>query len=703
MWAPPLAAGTAMLVALTYVYVSLPLPKPPPAKETSFLYDRKGRFLKALHGEVDRIVISLDSMPLTLRQAVIAAEDEDFYSHPGVSMPAIVRAAWANFRGQDIQQGASTITQQYVRNAFPTEFGYLFDPEATEAKGEETDPGGFDRTISRKLKEALLAIKLERDLSKNEILERYLNTIYLGRGSYGVEAAARRYFAKSADELDVLESATLAGLISSPEANNPIRFPDRARVKRNHVLGQMAEMGFLSLSRARQLGAEPVEVAKQKTRRFRNVTRGPAAYFVDYASRHLQREYGDQTFIGGFRVTTTIDMKMQRLAEKAVTNHFNDPEDPDVALVAMDPRTGEVRAMVGGRNFKKAKCNLATADGTGRNCGTGRQTGSAYKMFTVAAAVDKGVSLKSTFTGPGHIVLKEYPECGEWADPSKGVSNYSDSGAGTMDIIGATASSVNTIFAQLIAEVGPARVVKMSHKLGIKSELPAVCSLTLGVAPVSPLEMTTSFATIASGGVRHWPTPVHEIKNSSGEVLHKTTKKGKRVMKTNDAWQVALALRAVVTGGTGTAANLPNVEVIGKTGTSENHANAYFCGSSRIMTACVWVGHKEGNIPMPGMTGGSFPARIWHDFMAPIHEGRKVPGFPEPELTGKTIKGKVAPPAPEKKKKKKVVVPPPSTAPPPPPPPAAQCSDGADNDGDTLIDHPADPECQSPNDDDESG
>ena len=519
------------------------------------------------------------------------------------------------------------MSQQYVRNAFRDELGY----------DRRT---GFDRTIARKLKEALLAIKLERKISKNQILERYLNTIYFGRSAYGAEAAARTYFGTKAENLTLLQSATLVGLIPRPVGTDPFEYPERALQERNRVLRRMAEAGFISDSTSRELQEKPLKVHNDKqTRRERNVTRGPAAYFVDYAKRTLQQKYGEsQTFTGGLRVTTTIDMKMQRFAEKAVSTHLGDRGDPDAALVAIDNRTGEVRAMIGGKNFRKAKCNLATARGGGRNCGTGRQTGSSFKMFTLAAAVDKGISLRSVFSGPGRIVMKDNPECGEWS--TRGVGNYADSGSGTMDLIGATAKSVNTIYAQLVAEVGPQRVVEMAKRLGIKSKLSAVCSITLGVHPVSPLEMTTSFATIASGGVRRDPTPLRRVETSEGEVLYRNTKDGKRVMKENDAWQVAKALRSVVTGGTGTAAALPNVEIIGKTGTSQNHANAYFCGSSRILTTCVWVGHSEGNIPMSGVTGGSYPARIFHSFMAPAHEGKSVPGFPEPTLTGKTVKGK---------------------------------------------------------------
>jgi penicillin-binding protein 1A len=368
--------------------------------------------------------------------------------------------------------------------------------------------------------------------------------------------------------------------------------------------------------------------------------------------------------------------------------------------------------MIGGKNFRKVKCNLATADGTGQNCGTGRQTGSAFKMFTIAAAVANGVSLRSTFAGPGRVVLKGHPECSPW--DTRGVSNYSDSGSGTMDLIGATARSVNTIFAQLVAEVGPQKVVDIAHKLGIESPLDPVCGITLGTEEVSPLEMTTSFATIAAGGVRHDATPIHEVKSSDGETLFQTSKKGERVLKPNQAWQVATALRAVVTGGTGTAANLPGVEVIGKTGTSEGHANAYFCGTTRILTTCVWVGYKKGNIPMTSVhgisvTGGSFPARIWRSFMEPIHAGRNVPGFPTAELTGKRVKGDVKIVKDKKPKKKKKsqnvggVVP--TTPPPPPPPPPTDpaCSDGADNDGDGATDFPSDLGCTGPDDNDESG
>jgi penicillin-binding protein 1A len=417
-----------------------------------------------------------------------------------------------------------------------------------------------------------------------------------------------------------------------------------------------------------------VETARRKKSR---VLSTPAAYFVDYTRQYLEKNYGyEETFAGGLRVRMTLDMTMQRAAERAITNHLGQPGDPDVALVALDPRTGEIKAMVGGKDFRKAKFNLATFRG-----GTGRQTGSAFKVFTLAAAVVKGISLRSRFAGPGKVIIDDDrcgPEWDRW-DPS----NYSDSGSGTLDLFGATRSSVNTIFAQLVVEVGPERVVEIAHKMGIQSPLDPVCSITLGTEEVTPLEMTQAFATLATGGVRHYATPVRVVRTATGEVLERTTKKGTRVMDANDAWQVVAALEGVVCCGTGTAANI-GVPQFGKTGTAEQHADAYFCGGTRLMVTCVWVGHKKARIPMTNVhgisvTGGSFPARIWHDFMAPVHQGRFVPDFPSPDFTGEIVEGKgieVTPsPTPPKKKekpkKKKLPprVPPPTTPPPTTPPP----------------------------------
>lgn len=714
LWVPPIALGTAMAVALTYVYFTLPLPPEPAARQTTFLFDQQGRLLTTLHGEVDRTLIPLEEMPDHLRQAVIAAEDEKFYSHVGIDPAAIIRAAWANLRGRDIEQGASTITQQYVRNAFPTEFGYELDPEATET-GKEENTGGFEKTVARKLKEALLAIKLERKLSKDEILERYLNTIYLGRGAYGVQAAAQKFFATGAKDLTLLQSATLAGLISSPEANSPVRYPERAKVKRDRVLRRMVELRFITAPEAERLIFEPVKTVKPKKSK---ILETQAAYFVDYTKQYLERKFGyEQTFAGGLRVVTSLDRKMQRAAEQAVAGQLYDPGDPDAALVAIDPRNGEIKAMVGGKDFRRAKFNLATFRG-----GTGRQTGSAFKMFTLAAAVDKGISLKSRFSGPGRVVIDD-PQCysnGEPWDPS----NYSDSGAGTMDLFGATTNSVNTIFAQLVVEVGPRNVARIARKMGITSPLDrpvgsgsVPCSITLGTLEVTPLDMAVAFSTLASGGIRHDATPVKEVKTPDGEVLQRSSRKGVRALDVNDAWQVVAALEGPVCCGTGTAANI-GVPQFGKTGTAENHADAYFCGGTRVLVTCVWVGHRKARIPLfvrgRSVTGGYIPAQIWHDFMLKALAGVHVPDFPQADFIGKIVKGKnistTPSPTPEKKKKKNkkkrqvIVIPTPITSPspPPPPPPPAACADGLDNDADGLTDFGMDPDCTAPEDADEA-
>lgn len=623
VWAVPGGLAALVVLALVVAYVRLSLPPADPLAHTTVLYDADGKLLTTLHGEQNRLSVPLSEVPREVRLAVLAAEDAGFYDHSGVSVSSIIRATWANLSRREIAQGGSTITQQYVRNAFSSV--------------------GRERTFSRKVKEILLAVKLEQRLTKHEILRRYLNTIYLGHGAYGIEAAARTYFGVPASRLDLGQAATLAGLIRAPEYYEPTKFPERARERRNWVLARMVGLGFLSVDEARRIAATPVETVAAE-RAARDV---PAAYFVDHARRYLQQGYGVQaTFTGGLRVKTSLVRAHQRAAEEAIATHLGERGDPAVALVAMRVDTGEITAMVGGRNFKRAKYNLATGAGT-----PGRQAGSAFKTFTLAAAVRAGISLESTYYGPARVTIDD-PACAT-AGEAWSPANYSDSGAGTMDLVGATASSVNTIYAQLVVDVGPQKVAEAARALGIRSDLgdPAPCSITLGTKEVTPLEMTNAYATLASLGVRHAPTPVRWVRSPDGEVLERVTKKGKRVLEENEAAQIIHALQQVVCCGTGTAAAI-GVPLFGKTGTTDDHADAWFCGASRLYAACVWIGYPEGRVPMEGVrgisvTGGSFPARIWHDFMAAIHEGLEVPGFPAPELTGQVISRVPAPsPAP---------------------------------------------------------
>lgn len=660
LWAVPLAGAGILFGALAYVYSQLPLNLNIQQEETSYLYDMNGRLMTTFEAGVDRTAIDFDQMPEVFRNAVIAAEDQDFYSHGGVDLFAIVRAAWANFTGGEIEQGASTITQQYARNVFPEV--------------------GTDVSIERKVKEILYAIKVEQALPKDEILRRYLNTVYFGNGAYGVEAAAQTYFRKHAGDLDLGESALLAGIIANPSAFDPVEDEEAALGRRNYVLGRMVAAGFITQDRAEEIADTEfvVERARPAWQRRHD------AYYIDYARRYLEKEYGGRTFTGGLRVQGTLNPEWQEAAQQAIEMNLSlEPGTPQAALVAVDVRNGEVRAMVGGKNFSKEQVNLATGDG-----GTGRQSGSAFKPFTLMAAIDQGISLNSVFNGPGSVDLSD-KGCPGW-EPG----NYSDSSAGTMNLVSATAGSVNTIFAQLVVEVGPEKVAEVAHRMGIRSPLEieggaVPCSITLGTMEVTPLEMTEAYATFASLGVRHPATPVHVVKGSDGERLEKNTNKGREIFEENEALQAVYAMKAVVSSGTGTVANdgLP-FEVFGKTGTTDDDSDVWFCGSSSAVAACVWVGHPSGRIPMPGATGGGVAAPIWNDFFLQIAKDIEGEPFATPELTGELLKASPVPapsptgeakeeeeyeeepsPKPSPKPSPTEPPPPPPTTPPPPPPP----------------------------------
>ena len=618
LWTVPLLGLLAVAGALVYVYVKIPLTVPPTGALTTYLYDANGKVVTTFHGEIDRTLIKFEQMPEHFRQAVIASEDRGFYDHPGISPFAIVRAAWADLTNREIVQGGSTITQQYVKNVFDLR----------------------EKSLFRKIKEAILALKLENELSKDQILEKYLNTIYFGHGAYGVQAAAEAYFNKAARELNVLESATIAAVIPAPGTYDPIGKPAETRRRRDLVLNAMAEEGYITPAKAEYLKQKPVRTAKDPV----DVT--PAAYFVDYTKVHLQEKYGvDNTFNGGLKVTTTLNREWQTAAEEAVTTHLGEPGDPSVALVAIDPRSGAVRAMVGGRDFDQAKVNLATGRG-----GTGRQAGSAFKTFTLASAMEQRIDPFSNWNGPGQITIED-PAC-KTGDELWEPGNYGDSSQGTMDLVSATAGSVNTIYAQLVQQVRPANVAEIAHRMGIESPLEAVCSITLGSQSVTPLEMTTAYATLAARGVKHVPTPIKLVKAPDGDGGLKTLEANacklddpeeddcERALSENDADLVTYALQRVVTGGTasGTLADFPR-PAAGKTGTSQNNADAWFCGYVPQLATCVWVGYPQGQIPMTNVhgisvTGGSFPAQIWEDFMLVALADEPVEEFVEPSFEG---------------------------------------------------------------------
>ena len=637
----PVVGLLGVTFMILYVYSRTTVPEAPPGPQTTVLLDRAGHRIASLHAEVNRVVIPFGQIPKSFKNAVIAVEDKDYYRHGAISPFAIIRAAWADVTNRRITQGGSTITQQYEKNVYT----------------------GRERTFGRKIKEAIIAVKLEKKYSKNEILGKYLNTVYFGSGAYGVQAAALTYFGHSARYLTTAESATLAAVIRAPETYDPIDHPKLAKERRNLVLQLMAQQRYISEADASELQQKPLKVRKRSPQTFQ------FAYFVSHVTKQLQKQYGvEQTFSGGLHVTTTLDSNYQRAAEAAVKAHLKSPKDPSAALIAIDPRNGAIRALVGGKDFETAKFNLATQ--------AHRQTGSAFKAFTLAAAMTKKISLKSVWNGPPELKIPN-PECYDEKGLPWDVHNYADEGHGKMSLADATANSVNTIFAQLVVEVGPSTVAELAKRMGIESPLEPVCSITLGTQSVTPLDMANGFTTLAARGVRHPSFGIVSVKSADGELLDETKTQGERVLRENDADLVSYALQGVANHGTGTAAKLSDRPVAVKTGTAQNYVDAYLCGYVPQLATCVWVGYPKGEIPMENVEGfttvfgGSLPALIWHDFMSQALVNVPPANFPTPSFAGYNLLKPKQPKQPKNKKSPQPThapAPSGSTAPPPPNP-----------------------------------
>jgi penicillin-binding protein 1A len=556
-----------------------------------------------LFGEQDRVDVALAAVPGVLVDAVLAAEDRDYFAHGGVDPIGIARAAWTDIRGGAVRQGGSTITQQYVKTVYLTN----------------------ERTITRKIKEAVLAIKLEQELTKQQILERYLNAIYFGRGAYGVGAAARAYFDHDVAEVDLAEAAYLAGLIRAPEAADALRDPEEASRRRHTVLVAMLEEGYIDPAEFDAADAEPwVEgetIAPRPDREGLGEVRGEeygAAYFIEYVRQQL-KDLGfedDEIYGGGLRVYTTMDHNLQREAWAAVTSTLDEPDDPQAALVAVDEH-GLVRAMFGGRDFDAREFNFATSR-------PGRAPGSAMKPFALAAAVQQGISLQSRFEAPGRIEL-------EVPGPDWTVSNYGGTEQGVLDLVDATRVSSNTAYAQLMLEVGPQAVVDLAHRMGIEGNLNPFPALVLGTEDVTPLEMAGAYGTFANEGVFTEPIVIQRVVRPDGSEVHPQQRR-EPVLTADQSAIVVSALRQVVEGGTATGARLPGgTPAAGKTGTTQDNVDAWFVGFlPNGITASVWMGYEPTDTDGDGVgdtaremddvhgravTGGSFPATIWRTFM----------------------------------------------------------------------------------------
>ncbi len=575
--------------------ISSDLPDPSTASargrdQSTVIYDRRGRAVSKLFAEQDRTDRALQDIPPALRQAVIATEDRRFYEHSGVDLIGIMRALFTDIKEGSRAQGGSTITQQYVKQAFVTD----------------------EKTLKRKVSEAMLARKLERKYTKDQILELYLNTIYFGRGAYGVEAASQAYFAKRTPELTLPEAALLAGLIQSPNGYDPTTNPDGALKRRNTVLMLMRDQGYISGDQYNKAMATPIKLAKPK----QLATQAP--YFMEWVRSQLIAKYGeDAVYRGGLRVYTTLDLTMQKAAERAIAAELDKAGDPSAALVAIKPTTGEVLAMVGGRDFSKQQFNVAVQ---GK-----RQPGSAFKPFVLASALTDKISSEQTFAaGPARLRL---PNGQTWKVTGS---------SGTMRLRTATEKSVNAVFARLILKDGPDKTVAMAHKLGVTEDVEEVPAIALGGLEhgVSPLSMAAAYSTFAAGGKATTPYSITKVAKPDGVILMQVKPKRKLALEPAVSYLVTDILRGVITKGTGHSAAIGR-PAAGKTGTTEKNNDAWFVGYTPDLAAAVWMGYPDGTKPMKSVhgitvTGGSFPARIWAAFMREALKNTPKTEFKQP-------------------------------------------------------------------------
>jgi penicillin-binding protein 1A len=629
---PAVAVAAGTVIGLIYAFARVPLPSEIPTAQTIVFLDRTGRVeIGTLSAQENRRVVRLDKLPEHTSQAMLAAEDRDFYEHGAISWRGLARATAANLLRRRISEGGSTITQQYVKNAFPGV--------------------GRDRTLFRKLKEAVLAVKLERKFSKDQILEFYMNTVYFGRGAYGIDAAARTYFSVpkkkkvTAEDLTPAQSALLAGVIRSPEFYGKKEHAASLKARRDYILQAMVDRGWLSAKEGRKDTASKLGVSWKATRQ--GIANSRAPFFLEKVRQYLVARYGAEAVnAGGLRVRTTLDLKMQTLADQTVTRILDDPRhDPKAALVAIDPRNGAVRAMYGGRSYKSRQYNYATD--------SPRQAGSTMKPFVLAQALNAGISVNAVFPGPAKLRVE-----------GKEFSNYGDATYGPMTLRDATRLSVNTVYVQLMQIVQPDKVVKFAKAHGLEAELDGragtdrdprpleapsvlqpVLSQSLGSGSVTTLQLASAFGTWANRGIHQTPRLVEKVVDPRNRVLEDNTHpQGEQVIPQVHADTINMVLKGVVDSGTGTEARLPGLEVAGKTGTSSDYGDARFVGYTTNLVTSVWLGfddfeHKLVNVRgLAGVSGGTLPARIWHDFMIEATRDRPIQPFAPPaELGGQVL------------------------------------------------------------------
>ena len=577
-------------------------------------------------GVEDRDPVKLDQVPEIMQKIVVASEDSTFWENPGVDARALIRAMSSNVSAGGVTQGGSTITQQLVKNRILTD----------------------EKTFSRKIKEAVISYRITQQYTKSEILQEYLNTVYFGQGSYGIKAAVERFFKHPLSEMTVSEAALLTSLIPNPESWNPFIFPDRARERRAEILDLAKNDGIIT--QEQQNEANRVSLPTEKP----SAELKPQNYLAAEVQRLLlederlgdsPQERFNKVLKGGLKVYTSYDPDLQAAAQRAVDEKLPNQPPFTAAMIVLERNTGKVLAMVGGPGFESAKFNLATQ---GK-----RQPGSTYKVVTLVSALNNGFSPNDTVSGTSPCVIKPdgYPE---WK------TSNAEGGVGTKTLRTATTGSVNCAYARIISADGIPDTADMAQRLGVTHDVPEYPSIVLGTDEATPLDMTTVYNTVSTGGIRHNPVFITKVEGARGEVIFEEQYKGTRVVNENVALTAIDILKGVVTGGTGTGARVPGHEAAGKTGTSEEYGDAWFCGMTMKYTSCVWMGDPAARTPMRSVGGrtvfgGTYPASIWKSFMVSAMATQPKQTFPEPDKTkwakGKYItdkgRGKGAPPASE--------------------------------------------------------
>ncbi len=575
---------TTVLIGLFLAwFISLDLPDVRTAADykplvATIILDRHGRPIDAVYKQY-RIVLKPEEIDPLLAKAFVAAEDANYFEHPGLDIWSIVRAAFSNLRSGKYSQGGSTITQQVTRALMLSK----------------------EKSMNRKISEAILSYRLEKVLGKEQILAIYLNEIYLGEGAYGVEAASRVYFSKPSSQLNLAEIAMLAGLPQSPSRYSPLKNYKAARARQRYVLNRMAETGMVSPEVARKAWAYNLKFNHS------GQAKGDNGYFSDYVLHQLKKKYGEEEiYHQGLTVWTTLDSRMQKIAQDTVYNEtqligkkIKSRQPPQGALVVIDNKSGQIRALVGGNDYRKSSYNRAVS--------AKRQPGSAFKPLVYAAAFEKGIS-------PGEYYddspLRIRNRDGSVWQPQ----NYSRTYAGAMRLSDALIHSNNIITIRLLQEIGVSSLINLAKRMGIHSELSRDLTLALGSSGVSLLELTGAYSVFANRGLYRPPVAIIKVKERDGKIKHWSGGESKQVLSPLTAVKITTILQEVIRVGTGQLAAGVR-DAAGKTGTSNNNVDAWFIGYTPGVTTGVWIGHDNGASMGKNASGGQIAAPLWKDFM----------------------------------------------------------------------------------------